>query len=38
MDLEVIVNKIYSYFFICTVKVERLKELCDLLKVCANNW
>ncbi|PKU35730.1 hypothetical protein llap_13966 [Limosa lapponica baueri] len=27
IDIEVIVNKIYSYFFICTVKVERSAKL-----------
>lgn len=29
IDIECIVNKIFQYFYICTVRVEALKEFCD---------
>lgn len=30
IDMEVIVNKIYCYFHIYTVREERLKEFCEV--------
>jgi hypothetical protein len=30
IDMEVIVNKIYCYFHVYTVRVERLKEFCEV--------
>lgn len=30
IDVEVIVNKIYCYFHIYTVREERLKEFCEV--------
>ncbi|XP_036320408.1 uncharacterized protein LOC118734840 [Rhagoletis pomonella] len=33
VDIEVIVVKIFSYFYIYTVRVEHLKEICDTVDV-----
>jgi hypothetical protein len=32
-DVEAIVNKIFQYFHIYTVRVEELKEFCDVVDV-----
>ena len=37
IDIECIVNKIFQYFYICTVRVEALKEFCDFINTQYNN-
>ena len=33
IDIEAVVAKIYSYFYIYTVRVEELKEFCDFVEI-----
>jgi hypothetical protein len=32
VDVEAIVNKIFQYFHVYTVRVEELKEFCDFIE------
>jgi len=32
-DIELIINKIFQYFHIYTVRIEKLKDFCDFVNI-----